>query len=285
MANETKLANLINPQVMGDMISAKLEKKLSVKKYAKVDTTLQGQPGDTITIPKYGYIGDAVDVAEGADIPTRQLTVTSTQVKVKKVGVGVTITDEALLSGYGNPQGQATNQLALAIESKIDNDGVDALYTASTTYTGSGIISYKEIVNAVDKFGEETNSEKVMLVHPNQVTQLRLDPDFITRDKYGNQVMEDGEIGMVANTRIVPSKKVKHESGFYFNPIIKLTNDAETEDATYALSYFIKRDVNVENDRIVKNRTTETSADEIYACALTDDTKVIIAKMKETASV
>ena len=50
----TKLANMINPEVMSQMISAKVEKKVSVIPFAKVDTTLQGQAGNTITIPVFG---------------------------------------------------------------------------------------------------------------------------------------------------------------------------------------------------------------------------------------
>lgn len=49
----TKLADLINPQVMADMISAKIPKKIVVAPFAKIDTTLTGQPGDTITVPQY----------------------------------------------------------------------------------------------------------------------------------------------------------------------------------------------------------------------------------------
>ena len=43
----TKIADLINPEVMADMISAKIEKKLVVTPFAKIDTTLVGQPGNT----------------------------------------------------------------------------------------------------------------------------------------------------------------------------------------------------------------------------------------------
>ncbi|MGQ4524992.1 hypothetical protein ACSSOE_06960 [Intestinibacter bartlettii] len=49
----TKIADLINPEVMADMISAKIEKKLVVTPFAKIDTTLVGQPGNTITVPQY----------------------------------------------------------------------------------------------------------------------------------------------------------------------------------------------------------------------------------------
>lgn len=61
----TKIADLIDPEVMGDMVSARIPKKLRVAPFAKVDDTLAGVPGDTITVPAYAYIGDADIVAEG----------------------------------------------------------------------------------------------------------------------------------------------------------------------------------------------------------------------------
>ena len=41
------------------MVSARIPKKLRVAPFAKVDDTLAGVPGDTITVPAYAYIGDA----------------------------------------------------------------------------------------------------------------------------------------------------------------------------------------------------------------------------------
>lgn len=283
--NGTKLAQLINPEVMADMVSAKADKKVRVLPYAKVDTTLQGQAGDTISIPKYGYIGEAVEVAEGEDIPVRQMSVSSEQHTIKKAGVGGILTDEAVLSGYGNPVGELTNQMATSIAGKCDTDAYEELVKAPTIYNGTGVISYNEIVNAIDLFEEETNTEKAMFVHPKQATQLRLDPNFIDKSKYGNEVMVDGEIGMVANARIVASKKVRVADGSYLNPIVKLEGDTETEDASPALTIFLKRDTNVETDRIARNRTTEITGDKMYVVALTNETKVIVAKLKETATV
>lgn len=283
--NGTKLAQLINPEVMADMVSAKADKKVRVLPYAKVDTTLQGQAGDTISIPKYGYIGEAVEVAEGEDIPVRQMSVSSEQHTIKKAGIGGVLTDEAVLSGYGNPVGELTNQMATSIAGKCDTDAYEELVKAPTIYTATGVLSYNEVVNAIDKFEEETNTEKAMFIHPKQVTQLRLDPNFIDKSKYGNEVMLDGEIGMIANARIVASKKVRVDGGAYLNPIVKLEEDTETEDASPALTIFLKRDTNVETDRIARNRTTEITGDKMYVVALTNETKVIVAKMKETATV
>lgn len=45
MANQvTKLSDVINPQVMGAMIEAKISALCKLTPYAKVDTTLQGVP-------------------------------------------------------------------------------------------------------------------------------------------------------------------------------------------------------------------------------------------------
>lgn len=283
----TKLQNLINPQVMADMISAKVDKKIRLTPYAKLDTTLQGRAGDTITLPKFGFIGNAIEVGEGEEIPTRALSVSSVQHTIKKIGIGGIITDEAALSGYGNPVGELNNQMALSIASKCDEDAMTELLKATTSYVSTTVISYNSVVNAIDLFEEEGNSEKVMFVHPKQVTQLRLDPNFIARDKYGNQVMIDGEIGMIGNARIVASKRVKKDetTTYYLNPIVKLSNDTESEDDSPALTVFLKRETNIEVDRQPRKRQTEITGDRMYVVALTNDTKVVIAKNLIVASV
>ena len=283
----TKLENLINPQVMADMIRAKVEAKIRVLPYAKVDNTLKGTAGDTVTLPKFAYIGDAVDVAEGEEIPTRQMAVTSDTYTIKMAGIGGEITDKALLCGHGNPVGELTSQIATSIASKCDNDAMEELYTASNTYTGTKTICYNEVVNACDLFNEEEDNDKVMFIHPKQKTQLRLDPDFISKEKYGGEVMVKGEIGMVAGCHVKVSKKVKLDSAgtHYLNPIVKLENDTEAEDDSPALTYFIKRETNVEKERHSKRRTTEITGDQMYTVALTNETKVVIAKLPKATTV
>lgn len=205
----TKLADLIDPEVMADMISAKIPDKIRVAPFAKVDDTLSGVPGDTITVPSYGYIGDAEDVAEGVDVDIDKMSTKDKQYKIKKAMKGVGLTDEAVLSGYGNPVGEANAQLALSIAAKIDNDCMDALQGATLTYDGSAAaIGYNAIVDAIDVFNEEINSDKVMFINPKQMATLRKDADFISADKYQAGVMLSGEIGKIANTRVVASRKV-----------------------------------------------------------------------------
>lgn len=291
MANQTtKLSDLINPQVMADMISAKIASKIVVAPFAKIDTTLQGVPGNTVTVPQYAYIGDATDIAEGVAAETVKLTASTTTVTVKKAMKAVELTDEAVLSGYGNPVGETNTQLAKSIASKVDSDAMTALQGAQLTYDGSAAaIKYSGIVDAIDLFEEEVNSEKVIFVHPKQVTQLRKDSDFISADKYKAGVILSGEIGMIANCRVVPSKKVPvvkvGETGSqvdcYACPIVKLNNDAETEDDAAALTIYLKRDTNVETDRVSLSRKTDISVDKHYAVALSNTSKVVLAKFKK----
>ena len=282
----TKLEKMINPEVMAEMISAKVEKKVAIIPFAKMDTTLQGRAGNTITIPVFGYIGDAANVAEGASIGASELTTTDKQFTVKKIGKGVDLTDEAILSGYGDPVGEANKQLAMAISQKIDQDAIDALYGASLKFDGvANKISYAGIVDAIDKFEEEYNTEKVLFIHPKQLSQLRKDADFTSADKYvnGNYIAVNGEVGKIANCRVVVSKRIKEDDTHagYVNPIVKINFDTETEESAAALTIFLKKGVAVETDRDIDKQVNMIRASENYVVALTDESKVVLATFKK----
>ena len=282
----TQFSNMINPEVMAEMVSAKVAKKISVIPFAKVDTTLQGQAGNTITIPVFGYIGDATNVAEGTSIGASTLTTTHKQFTIKKVAKGVDITDEAILSGYGDPVGEANRQLIMAISQKVDQDAIDALYGAPKSIIGpTSKISYAGIVDAIDVFEEEYNTEKIIFVHPKQVSQLRKDADFLSADKYlnGNYVAFNGEIGKIANCRVVVSKRVKENTDhtLYINPIVKISYDSETEQDTSALTIFLKKGVMVETSRDIDKQINMIRASENYVVALTDESKCVLATFKK----
>ena len=282
----TMLNDIINPQVMGDMIEAKIPHMLKFTPFAKVDTSLVGVAGDTKTVPSWNFIGAAEDVAEGAEITTKKLTASSTTFTIKKIMQSVGITQESINSGLGDPVGQAESQLAKAIAVKLDADVLSVLLTASLKHDGSGAkISYAGIVDAVGVLDEEENTDKVMFVAPAQVTTLRKDPDFIDKNKYGNDVMVTGEIGMVGNTRLVPSKQiVKDGSGNYVCPIVKLepaSADTEyTEQELPAITYFLKKDTSVDHEWFPKKQTHDITAAKYGGVALTNASKVVLATFK-----
>jgi N4-gp56 family major capsid protein len=260
---QTKLSNLVNPQVMADMISAGVKSKIKFAPLARLDETLVGQAGDTITIPKYAYIGDAEDLTEGVAMGTTVLTASTQTATVKQAGKAVEITDKAALSGYGDPVGEAEKQLETAIAQKVDRDCVAALATATLTHDASAnLVNYDDIVKAVDKFEEEDDEQKILFIHPLQKGQLRLNAEFT--DNVPNAFMT-GVIGEIAGCQVVASNKVPSDGTTYSNIIVK----------PGALAIYLKRDVLVETDRDILAKTTVISADEHYVAALEDESKVV----------
>ncbi len=279
------LTDIINPQVMGDMIEAKIPHMLKFTKFAKVDTTLVGVPGDTKTVPSWNFVGAAEDVAEGAEITTKKLTAASTQFTVKKAMQSVGITQESINSGLGDPVGQAESQLAKAIALKVEGDVLAAALTGSQAYDGSAsVIKYAGIVDAVGVLAEEEITDKVMFVNPAQITALRKDSDFLSADKYTAGVALSGEIGMIAGVRIVPSNQIKLTDGKYVCPLIKLepaSADTEyTEGELPAITIFLKKDTSVDHEWFPKKQTHDITAAKYYGVALTNASKVVLATFK-----
>lgn len=208
----TKKSNIIIPEVMGEMINAKIEALAKLTPYAKVDTTLVGVAGDTKTVPSWNYIGDAEDIAEGGEVTPVALTASSTTFKIKKAMKSVGITQEAVNSGLGNPIGQAESQLAKAIVGKVDNDLLDAVNVSKNKVdlVSTKALCYDAIVNAVVKFeDEEDGIEKVIFIHPLQEKTLLLDPLFLSADKFQSGVAVNGSIGKIAGCWVKKSKKVR----------------------------------------------------------------------------
>ena len=289
MALTTK-SNMIIPEVMGEMINAKIEPLAKLTHYAKVDTTLQGVPGDTKTVPSWNYIGDAEDIAEGVEVGTTQLTAASTTFTIKKAMKAVSITQEAVNSGLGNPIGQAEMQLAKSIAGKFDNDVIEAVMTSKKTVDlSTQVISYEAIVEAVSQFeDEEDGIEKVMFIAPAQEKALLLDPMFLSADKFQAGVAVTGSIGKIAGCWIKKSKKIKEDAqGKFTNPIIKLEPDSAeteyTEDELPALTIFLKADTTTDAEWFPKKQVTDVSVCKYYGVALTNEAKTILVKLGKAA--
>ena len=144
MANQvTQSQDMLDPQVLADMIPAKLTAEMKFTPLASVDNTLEGRPGTTIEFPAWNYIGDAEDLKEGEPIETSKLSYGSKAATIKGIAKGGSITDQALLTGYGDPYGELSSQLAKAMANKVDNDVLatlkDATQAVSVAATVDGI--------------------------------------------------------------------------------------------------------------------------------------------------
>ena len=261
------MTQMINPEVLADMINATLPKLLRFSPLATVDTTLQGQPGNTLKFPAWTYIGAAADVAEGVAIPLDQMATSTKNVTVKKAGKGVEITDESVLSGYGDPIGEATRQLALSIADKIDSDLLTAALTTTQTIAAIPFASKKLTVagleSALALFNDEDDQPAVLVVNPADATDLRNDAgaNYLSGTEVGAAAIVSGVFGEVLGVQIVRSKKV--------------TKGAPVIIKAGALRLVMKRAAAVETDRDIVKKTNVITADEHYAAYLYDLTKVV----------
>ena len=271
----TTTAQVINPQVMADMVSAKLPKLIKFTPLAVIDTTLVGRPGDELTVPQWTYSGDATDITEGTAIPIDQLGTKETKMKVKQAGKAIEITDKAALVGHGNVYGEATNQIALAIANKVDNDLVDVAKTATQSIT-DGPTTVANIDKALEIFADEEDARYVALINPKDSIKLRADAgqNWLKGSEIGADIVVSGTFGEVSGVQIVRTKKVDEGKGFLVK-VSALQTDTD-DDAKYgAFVIALKRDVMIENDRDILKKTTVYSGDEHYGVYLYDDSKVV----------
>lgn len=259
--NATKLAELINPEVMGAFAERKLEAEFKFAPLAVVGHELQGQAGDTLTIPVWGYIGKADDVAEGAPIPISKMGQTKTTVKVKKAGKGIELTDEAVLSGLGDAVGEGEKQLAEAILDKVNKDCFDALMATTTLqHTATGdVLNSDAVADALVQFKEDVHEGQVLFVSPKRYAQLRKDPAWVT--VLAGEKFISGQVGEIMGCSVVVSNTMADDKAL----IVRAG----------ALGLELKRDTMIESDRDIIHKSTIITIDKHYVAYLKDASKVI----------
>ncbi|WP_342489168.1 N4-gp56 family major capsid protein [Cytobacillus sp. FSL W7-1323] len=260
---QTKLTNMVDPQVLADMISARLEDAIRFSPLANVDSTLVGRPGSTVTVPKFKYIGDAKDVAEGAAIDLALLETDTDDFTIKKAGKGVELTDEAVLSGYGDPMGEAEKQLLMSIANKVDNDVLEALKTTTLVYESAQGITIDAVDGAQGIFNDEDAEPMVLIANPKDVAKLRKSAaeDWTRGSELGDRILVTGVFGEVLGAQVVRSRKVEEGTAY----LVKRG----------ALAIYLKRSVDVESDRDILHKTTVITADQHYGAHLFDESKAI----------
>ncbi len=213
MMETTMKHNVIIPQVIAHLVENRLGDRVTLKPLARTDDTLTGMPGDTLKFPAFRYIGQADQVDENGQVQAGVLSADTVSATVKKYAKAVRITDEARLSGFGDPVGEASRQLAHSIDQAVDNALFEALMDLGLSrklpVTG---LSSEAVVDALTLFGEEQEGDKVLLTDAEGFAALRKDPGYIRASDLGQQLVFSGAVGQIWGCQIVISNKVKPDA-------------------------------------------------------------------------
>lgn len=269
----TQLENMVNPQVMGDLVEKKLHDLIRFLPLAEVDMTLNATPGSTLYLPAYEYIGDASTLAEGSALTPASLNAGMVSVSVHKVAQGIEITDEAVLSGYGDPMGQGAMQIATAIANCVDNEMLTVLGSIASTMTqettgSTTALVPEDISKALELFGEDIDvGEKAVIVSPRLYTAIRNTKAWLPASEIAAERLIRGAVGEIYGCQIIVSNKLKDASHDY-------------DENAYivkpgALRLILKRDTMIEYDRNILKFTNVITGSKHEACYLYDASKAI----------
>ena len=261
---------MANTVYANKVISAKatdlLLTSLNHRSLMTIDTDLQGSEGMTKTINTYTYTGEAEVLAAG---------VGSTAAKRGSVAyVGKDYTVECIQQAFDYLDEDfmkdakvvdiATQGATQVMANFLTNKFYAALATTAsgaelvgkTTFAKNGAIGYDVIVDAISDMNIEDESKLFILIPNSWKADLRKDEDY--KSARMGEVIYNGQVGQIAGIPVIATKALT-DKAYVMTP--------------EAITLFVKKNVEVEQDRNSDTRANAVYLREYYVCALTDATK------------
>lgn len=219
-----------------------------------VDTSLAQGAGMTKTINVYTYTGTAEELAAGQGNTNRgSIAYVGTDYTVKLVQQAFDYQDEDFMKDNTI----VDNMLKGANQVMVNKMTADFITECEkATLSHSGAMGYDTIVDAIAKLNIEDESGLFVIVNPAQKAKLRKDPDYVAARM--GEVVYNGQVGTVAGIPVIVSKAVEDAYVMHKD----------------AIKLFLKKDVEVEQDRDADTRTNSVYLRSAYICALVDATKI-----------
>ena len=250
-----------------------LSTKINARSMMTIDDSLVGTAGMIKTINTYTYTGTAEEVAAGAGNTSRgSIAYVGKDYTVKMVQQAFDYLDEDFMKD--NVIVDMGIQGATSVMSnKMTSDFYTALATANSgtelvqkvTFPKGKEISYDAIVDAISALNVEDESGVFVIIPNAWKAALRKDADY--KAARMGEVVYNGQVGTIAGIPVVATKALTGKA-------YVLTKEAVT--------LFLKKDVEVEQDRDADKRKNSIYLRDCYVCALTDATKA--CKIVEAAS-
>ena len=220
-----------------------------------IDNSLAETEGMTKTINVYTYTGAAEELEDGASNSTRgSITFRGTDYKVKRVQQVFDYSD----SEYMKDNNVVDMSLKGANQVMVNKLTADFyVEAAKATLSHSGAFGYDTVVDAIAKLNLEDESKLFLVIPTAWKADLRKDPDYVAARM--GEVVYNGQVGTICGIPVVATNAL---------------TDAAYIMSAEAIKLFMKKDVEVEQDRDVETKVNTVVLATYYICALVDDTKI-----------
>lgn len=251
MAN-TVFANKVIEAKAKDLLTT----AVNTRSLMTVDNELAQEAGMTKTINVYTYSGQAEELNAGEGNTNRgSISYVGTDYTVKMVQQAFDYQDEDFMKDNTIVDNmlKGANQVMV---NKMTADFIAELAKATVSSTFSAF-GYEAIVDGISALNIEDES-KLFVVIPNAwKAQLRKDADY--KAARMGEVVYNGQVGTVCGIPVIATKAL---------------SDAAYVMTAEAVKLFMKKDVEVEQDRDADTRTNSVYLRTAYICALVDATKI-----------
>lgn len=250
------MANTVfNNKVIEAKAKDLLTTAVNTRSLMAVDASLASEAGMTKTINVYTYSGTAEELAAGEGNTNRgSISYEGKDYTVKMVQQAFDYQDEDFMKDNTIVDNmiKGANQVMV---NKMTADFIGEVNKA--TLSVDAALSYDAIVDAIAKMNVEDESGIFVIVNPEHKAILRKDADYVAARM--GEVVYNGQVGAIAGIPVIVSKAVEA-------PVV-MTKDA--------IKLFMKKDVEVEQERDADTRTNSVYLRTAYICALVDATKIV----------
>ena len=277
------MANTINkqiivPEVYAQLVRERIAGKCKVAQFLVNIGDLHGKVGETLTMPKWAYIGDAVDWDINTPMDKTQMKQTSTQATIKAIQApAVEVADYDNEVELGNAIEEAASQQALGVARKYDTDAIECALESPLKYqlAEKNKVTQEELIAILGLYGDDRDSADfdAIVVHSTFAPSFYEMPMFVKKDmtmtKDGNGIAVNGVIGEFLSIPVVLSDRLydtTNQEGFIL--VMKKK----------AISIIPKENPFAETERNASLRRTTIYLSQFYAMALTDDEAIVFAK-------
>jgi hypothetical protein len=252
MAN-TVFANKIIEAKAKDLLTT----AVNTRNLMAVDNTLSQEAGMTKTINVYTYSGEAEELEAGQGNSNRgAISYVGNDYTVKMVQQAFDYTDEDFMKDNTivDSMLKGANQVMV---NKMTADFVAEAKKASLSHTLTGALSYDAIVDGIAKLNVEDESGLFVVIPNAWKADLRKDEDY--KSARMGEVIYNGQVGTICGIPVIATKALTDEAFVMSKEAVKL---------------FMKKDVEVEQERDADTRTNSVYLRAAYIVALVDATQI-----------